>query len=207
MLHTKIKKNQNVIQFLLDFFPLILFFIAFKKSYLFSNFWIFQNKDPVIFASFVLCVSTILSFVLSLLLKIKINKFNLFSSIVVIVFSFFTFIFNNDQFIKIKITIINFSMALAIYIYCMIKKKSVIKIIFAGKIEMPEEKWMILDKRFFYMFLFIGIANEFCWRIFSTNVWVFYKVFIVLPLTFLFFLSQIPYFYKHSNLKEEINKS
>jgi|GEM_PF-3802747 len=202
----KNKKQGGFASAMVDFLPLALFFIAFKKAAVLGSFWIFKTSEPIIFASFVLAISTALSFAISFFMGIEINKFNMISSIVVVVFSMLTVVFNNPQFIKMKLTLINAGFAIFIYIYCLVKNKSVAQLMFAGKIEMPLKKWLVLDRRFFYMFWLIALANEFCWRGLSTQNWVIYKVFIVLPLMLLFFMGQMPFLYKYSNLKNEMVK-
>ena len=195
------KNNQNpssaLIQLALDFVPLLLFFISFKV-YPTSGF--FANKEPIIFASMILGIATFGSLIVSKLCGIKINKLNFYSSVIVVLFASLTIVFNNPNFIKIKITIINSSCAIFIYIFCLVKKKSFVKTIFDGKVEMTDQLWLKIDKRLFFMFVFMAIINEFCWRNFSTQVWVDYKVFVAMPLMMLFFALQIPYFKKHAKL-------
>ncbi len=187
-------KKQGLLQFLLDFTPIALFFIAFKVQ---PPIVFFNGKEPIIFASLVLGVATFFCLALSFLLRIKISKINMYSSFAVVLFSMLTIVFNNPNFIKVKITIINGSIALFIYLFCMITKKSFVKQIFDGKVVMQESLWLKLDKRFFYMFLAMAILNEICWRGFSTSVWVNYKVFVAMPVMMVFFAMQIPYLKKH----------
>jgi intracellular septation protein len=198
------KSRSQVINIILDFFPLLVFFICFKKADIFANFWIFKNKEPIIFASFALAIATALSVVIAKILKVKINKFNLFSSVIVIVFAGLTVFFNNPYFIKIKLTIVNLVFAFFIYLYCLITKKSLISKIFNEKVKMQNEKWLVLDKRFFYFFLLIALLNEIVWRGFSTKIWIIYKVFCALPLMLMFIMLQIPFLYKYSDIKKGV---
>ena len=195
--NAKIKTNtkkQDLLQFLLDFAPIALFFIAFKVR---PPIDFFNDKEPIIFASLVLGVATIFCLALSLFLKVKISKINMYSSFAVVLFSVLTIVFNNPDFIKVKITIINGTIAIFIYLFCMITKKSFVKQMFEGKVTMEEFLWLKLDKRFFYMFLVMAILNEICWRSFSTSTWVNYKVFVAMPIMMVFFAMQIPYLKKH----------
>ncbi|MDD9329883.1 MAG: septation protein IspZ, partial [Bartonella sp.] len=53
-------------------------------------------------------------------------------------------------------------------------------------------------------FIFLAVLNEIIWRNFSDNFWTNFKVFGVMPLTFLFMLTQMPLIIKHSkNLTKE----
>jgi len=194
---TKMKSQQSkkeMLKFIIDFIPLLLFFVAFKAS---PEVWVFSKSKPVIFATFVLMVSTVSCLVALKLLNLEINKLNMYSSFAVVAFGLLTLFFNNENFIKIKVTIVNIVIAFVFFYFSFIKKKSLVQGIFAGKIKMDLNKWLILDKRFMIMFVVIGISNEIFWRCFSTEFWVFYKVFLIAPITIVFLIFQFPFLKKY----------
>jgi intracellular septation protein len=188
-------KNSTLAKMILDFFPLVLFFLSYKIPVTFA---FFTPEKPIIFATFVLVISTILSLVLAKILRVKLDKINVYSSIAVVIFGGFTVFFNDERFIKIKLTIINglFSLILAGF---SIVKKPVLKSILGEKIEMyKEETWILLAWRFSAFFAVVAVLNEVIWRNFSTSFWVNYKVFLVLPLTFIFIALQLPFISKNA---------
>ncbi len=56
---------------------------------------------------------------------------------------------------------------------------------------LTEEGWKILTLRWALFFVFLAILNEVMWRGFSTDTWVAFKVFGIMPITFIFALAQI----------------
>lgn len=176
-----------VAKFFTDFFPLIVFFISFKLR---INFYIFSADQPIIFATFALMLATIFAIVLSLILKIQITPVTLYSGILIIVFGLLTVCFHNATFIKIKVTIINLLFA-ATLAAAAIRRKPVTKTIFAKSMTFTMSQWIKLDVIFACVFATVAIINESVWRNLSTEAWVFFKVFCVLPIMLVCFISAI----------------
>jgi intracellular septation protein len=72
-----------------------------------------------------------------------------------------------------------------------------IKYIFAQAFELTEAGWRKLTIRWGVFFLVLAVANEAVWRSTSTDTWVSFKVWGILPLIFLFALAQTPLVVKH----------
>lgn len=181
--------TKKKVKLLLDFAPVILFFVAFKKPLF--------GLQPLIFASIVLTVFTVIALLISYILKIKPDKLALYTNIGVIVFGILTIYFNNPEFIKAKLTIIN-SIFAFIMLYCYYTKKPIIKSMFAGKIEMEDNYWNALNLRFGLMFVVISILNLYFWKLTSDAVWVNFKTFGVLPIMIAFFAFQVRFILKFS---------
>ena len=90
-----------------------------------------------------------------------------------------------------KPTIINILFAI-ILVAGNYANKPLLKLLFGGTIKLQEEGWKILTKRWISFFIALAILNEFIWRTQTTDVWVNFKVFGILPLTFIFTLTQFP---------------
>jgi intracellular septation protein len=82
-------------------------------------------------------------------------------------------------------------------------KKGLIKYIFNNTIQLSDENWIKFSSRFAIFFLFLAILNEVIWRNFSEDFWVKFKVFGMLPITFLFITSQLPFLYKNKVEEEK----
>jgi intracellular septation protein len=67
---------------------------------------------------------------------------------------------------------------------------------------MEPRGWLVLTRRWVYFFLFLAALNEFIWRNYSTDIWVNFKVFGILPLTFAFMTLQMPLLKKHGALND-----
>ena len=119
-----------------------------------------------------------------------------FGAFIILVFGGLTIYFNNEVFFKMKPTIINIIFAIILYAGEVIKKP-LLKLLLSSALKLSEEGWSILTKRWIAFFIALGILNEIIWRTQSTDIWVNFKVFGILPITFLFTLSQFSLLKKH----------
>ena len=89
-----------------------------------------------------------------------------------------------------KPTIINLLFA-GILLVGNFMNKPLLKFLFSGALKLQDEGWNILSKRWVGFFISLAILNEIIWRTQSTDFWVTFKVFGILPLTFIFTIAQI----------------
>ena len=99
--------------------------------------------------------------------------------------------FNNPVFIYIKPTIINVLFGLALIFGRYFTNEPVLKKLMGKSISLTNEGWEILNKRWIYFFFGLAILNEFVWRTQSEEFWVNFKVWGLLPITFIFTGFQI----------------
>ncbi len=78
-------------------------------------------------------------------------------------------------------------------------KKNFLKIFFKGSLKLEEIGWNKLMYRWIGFFIFLAILNEIIWRTQSQEAWVNFKVWGILPLTFIFTAFQIPLINKYKN--------
>ena len=76
-------------------------------------------------------------------------------------------------------------------------KKPLLKILLGAALKLKEEGWRILTLRWIGFFIALAILNEIVWRTQSTDVWVNFKVFGILPITFFFTMIQFPLIKKY----------
>ena len=126
----------------------------------------------------------------------------LVSGIFVMVFGALTIYLQDEQFIKVKPTIVNALFAGAL-LGAAAFGKPIMKQLFDGAFDLTEKGWMVLTVRWGLFFIFLGVINEIVWRNFSTDFWVSFKLFGVMPLTMIFGLAQIPVLTKHAPPKAE----
>ncbi|ATO58034.1 septation protein A [Bartonella sp. 1-1C] len=210
---SNLKKNNNmqkkpslpILKFLLEMGPLVVFFLAnYKGEWLIKNIALFKDFDKPIFpatALFMIAITLALS--LSWFLTRVIPIIPLISGIFILVFGFLTLWLHDDTFIKMKPTIINglFSFILFGGLFF---KKPLLRYVFDSGLKIDESGWNKLTYNWAYFFIFLAVLNEIIWRNFSDNFWTNFKVFGVMPLTFLFMLTQMPLIIKHSkNLTKE----
>ncbi len=178
------KKNiEAACKFLCDYLPLIIFFAFFKLS---------NSTNPLLSATLAMMVTTLLALLTSFFLLKKIPKVALFSAAILGLFGGLTLFFHNELFIKIKPTVVNLALA-SILIFGFIKKKPLISYLVGQQIKMDVDAWLKLSLRWGIFFIFLAVLNEVIWRNFSTEFWVKFKVFGMMPISIIFTLSQTPF--------------
>jgi intracellular septation protein len=119
------------------------------------------------------------------------------TAIIVVVFGGLTLILHNDLFIKIKPTIL-YALFGAVLAGGLLFGKSFLGIVFDSLFHLTEQGWRKLTLRWALFFFALAVLNEIVWRNASTDAWVNFKVFGVLPLTFLFGALQYPLLRKYA---------
>ena len=96
-----------------------------------------------------------------------------------------------------KPTIINLLFAGALFFGKYFTQKPLLKVFFQNALNLEEEGWKKLNYRWIYFFIFVAILNEIVWRTQSEALWVNFKVWGLLPISFLFVASQVPLINKY----------
>jgi intracellular septation protein len=175
--------NPQIRRMLLDLGPLLIFFTSFKFLGIFAATGFFM-------------AAVLLSLGLGLVLEKKISPMPLFTALLVLIFGGLTIYLKNEMFIKIKVTVL-YSMFGAILIGGLLFNRLFIKYVFAQAFELDETGWRQLSWRWGIFFLGLALLNELVWRNASTDLWVDFKTWGVIPLIFLFALAQTPFVMKH----------
>ena len=174
----------SFIKLFIDIGPLAVFFIYYKVS------------GDLIEAILPLMVATVISVVISYILEKKIPIMPTLGAGIVIIFGGLTIIFDNKIFIFMKPTIINIIFAAILY-GGIILKKPLLKYLLGSALKLEEEGWSILTQRWAAFFIALAVLNEIVWRTMSEEFWVSFKVFGILPITFIFTMTQFPLIKKY----------
>ncbi len=137
-----------------------------------------------------LIITSLFSLVVIYFLKHKLPKSMVFSNIILLIFGGITVFSGNPMFIKIKPTILYLSFA-CILLYDLIAKKALLKHLFGQAFEFDDKTYLNLSKQWLAFFIFCAILNELIWRNFSEGIWVSFKTFGVLGLTFALTITQV----------------
>ena len=136
------------------------------------------------------------SFSVSLWIERRVPAMPLVTAVVVLVFGTLTLVLHDDLFIKLKPTIVN-SLFAAVLAFGLLTKRNFLQIVLGTVLALDETGWRKLTLRWAVFFVVLAVINEIVWRNFSTDTWVSFKVFGIMPLTLLFSLAQVPLLTKH----------
>jgi intracellular septation protein len=179
-------------KFLFDFFPILLFFLAYKLGDIY--------------------VATIAAMLSSLALvlwgRIRVGHFEkmpLITLVTLVVLGSATLIFRNEAFIKWKPTVIYWLLGLGFLLSQWIGSKPAIQRIAEQGIQLNAIAWSRLNLSWVFFFIGMGCLNIYVMQNFDTDTWVNFKLFGSMGLTFLFVLGQSVYMIRHRINVEETN--
>ena len=175
-----------VIKFVTDFGPLLIFFTIY-----------FTNNHDLKVAIPPFIIATLIALIVVYLLEKKIPMVPLTSGILITLFGGLTLYFDNKIFFYMKPTIINLLFAAVLFFGKYFTQKPLLKIFFQNALNLEDEGWKKLNYRWIGFFIFVAILNEIVWRTQSEPFWVNFKVWGLLPISFLFAASQVPLINKY----------
>ena len=178
--------HRPIIKFIADFGPLLIFFIIYLSN---------NNNLRLAIPPFI--IATIIALITVYFLEKKIPMVPLTSGILITLFGGLTLYFDNKIFFYMKPTIINLLFAGVLFFGKYFTKKPLLKIFFQNAFNLEDKGWEKLNYRWIYFFIFVAFLNEIVWRTQSEVVWVNFKVWGLLPITFLFTASLIPIINKY----------
>ncbi len=172
--------NKSLLKFVTDFGPLAIFLYIYYSS----------GKDIKV-ALIPFIVATIIALAIVWFLEKRVPLVPLFGGILITLFGGLTIYFNNPIFIYVKPTIINILFGLALLFGKYFTSEPILKKILGNAFNLTEEGWKILTNRWMYFFFLLALLNEIVWRTQSEEFWVNFKVWGLLPITFVFTAFQI----------------
>ena len=167
---------KGILKLIIDIGPLAIFFVFYTKSNLQSAILPFM-------------IATIIAILISYIVDKKLPIMPTVGAAIILLFGGLTIYFDNEVFFKMKPTIINILFATILYAGILLKKP-LLQYLLGAALKLKDEGWSILTKRWISFFIALAILNEIIWRTQSTDIWVNFKVFGILPITFIFTLTQ-----------------
>ena len=202
----KKKEINPLLKLALELGPLLVFFFANARGE-----WLAERfptlaafGGPIFIATGLFMIATAIALAASWSLTRTLPMMPLVSGVVVFVFGGLTLYLQDDVFIKMKPTIINTLFA-AVLLGGLVFGKSLLGYVFDSAFSLDDEGWRKLTLRWGLFFLLLAILNEIVWRSFSTDFWVAFKVWGIMPITLAFTFSQMPLIMRHS-LDEKFQK-
>jgi intracellular septation protein len=179
------KKHLNpILKLVLDIGPLVLFFAANAKLGIFA-------------ATATFMAAALIALAVGYVMTHRIEIMTVITAVIVVIFGSLTLVLHDATFIKLKPTIIYLLFG-GTLLAGLLLGKSLLGLLFDQMFQLTDEGWRKLTWRWTWFFFALAILNEIVWRNFSTDVWVSFKLFGVVPLTFLFGAAQMPLIKKYS---------
>ncbi len=188
---TRKKQLNPALKLALDIGPLILFFAA-------------NAKFGIYAATGAFMAAVLIALAVSYVLTKHLAVMPLVTAVIVLVFGGLTLVLHDDLFIKLKPTIIYVLFAGAL-VGGLVFDKPLLGMVFDSVFHLREEGWRKLTWRWALFFFALAILNEIVWRTQTTDFWVSFKLFGVVPLTFLFAALQVPLITKYSTESNKQN--
>lgn len=165
---------------LIDFFPIILFFAAFKVWGIYA-------------ATAVAIVATIIQIAYLRIKNGKVETMQWISLGVIVVFGGASLLFQDETYIKLKPTVLYWLMGGALLVGHVIFKKNLLKKLMGAQLQLPEQVWTQLNWAWTAFFALMGVLNLWIARVFETDTWVNFKMFGGMGLMLLFVIGQALY--------------
>ena len=208
-------------KFLLDFFPVVLFFIVYKfygdlppqlvesaNQLPFVSVDPKEPKDAIYFATLTIILATIVQNISHWFVFKKLEKMHIISLGILIIFGSMTLALKDPLFIKWKVSIFNWVFATVIIGSQFIGKKPLIERMMAHAIEVPKNIWKNINFTWGIFFALVGVVNIYVAYNYSEETWVDFKLFGILGMTIVFMIAQGIYLAKHAVIDDadESNK-
>jgi intracellular septation protein len=186
------RKLNPILKLVLEIGPLILFFLANARGEKIAEKYpaVAALGGAIFFATATFIVATVLALIVSLALTRRLPLMPFVTAIVVVVFGGLTLWLKNDTFIKLKPTII-YCLFGGVLLGGLAFGKSFIGYVFDSVFRLTDEGWRKLTLRWGLFFLGLAVLNEIVRHYATTDQWVTFKVFGVLPLTMIFAVAQV----------------
>lgn len=175
-----------------DFIPLIVFFVVYKTVDIYA-------------ATGALMATTCLQLLIQWLKHKKLEKMHLVTLVLVLFFGGLTMFFQNDAFIKWKVTAVNGLFALALLVSRYGFGKNLIQQMLGKEMTVADGIWDRVNLAWVGFFTGCGLLNIYVAFSLSQEIWVNFKVFGLLGLTFLFTLATALYLYRHVPASDKTN--
>jgi len=200
---------------LFDVFPIILFFFVYRwgdgnpetaraltDHYLgsfMSGGAVVGTHGPLLLATAAAIVATVLQVLVELIRRKPIGITLWMTLAVIVIFGGLTIYFNNDNFIKLKPTVLYWCFATALLVSRYVLKKNAMRALMGSQFSLPERIWNKLDVAWVLFFVCMGLLNLFvAFVLFKDNngAWVNFK-FASIGISFVFIIIQSIYLSKH----------
>ncbi|MGC6512132.1 MAG: inner membrane-spanning protein YciB [Parvibaculales bacterium] len=161
-----------------EIIPLCVFFFAYEHGGLF-------------YAAMATLSATVLSLVAYWLVEKRVARFVIFSTVLSGAMTITAVLVQEDLLIKVQPSVFSFVLSFVL-LGGLMRNKAMMEVFFGTQFNLTPETWRLLSLRWGLFFLFAALANELAWRVLSEQHWVYFRVFVMPPLTGGFMLAMLP---------------
>ena len=162
---------------ILDFFPILLFFGAYKLADIYT-------------ATGVLMAATVVQMAIIYAMERKLQAMQKATLVLILLFGTLTLVLHDDRFIKWKPTVLYWLFALTLTVSVLFLKRNLIRALMQEQVELPEPVWSRLNASWIAFFTVMGVLNLYVAYSYSEEAWVNFKLYGGMGLMFLFVLAQ-----------------
>ena len=184
---------------LFDFFPIILFFVAYK-----------MHDDPhqgFMVATAVIIAATAVQVLVMWLRERRVEKMHVVVLVIVVVFGGITLALDDEIFLKWKPTVVNWLFALVFLGSEFIGAKNVVRRLMDARVTLPDRVWTRLNVSWVLFFVGCGALNLYVVYNYDTDTWVDFKLFGLMGLTLVFVLGQGVYMMRHMPAEDDAGEA
>lgn len=190
-----------MLKFIYDFLPIIIFFGTYKLT-----------DNDIYAATTAAIIATLIHSAIQWFMHKKLENQHIINLVVILFFGGLTLLFQDDTFIKWKVTVINWIFGLVLLGSQFVGKKNIIQRQLGEAIQLPESIWVRLNMMWVAFFMFCGLLNLYVAFYYGAEltaearqaIWVDFKMYGMLGLTFAFMIFQIFYLQRHILVEEII---
>ncbi len=179
---------RQLLKFAVEIGPLVVFFVV-------------NGRAGIMPATAAFMAATAVAVPTSWWLERKLPVMPLVSGVFVLGFGGLTLLLDDETFIKLKPTIVNLLFA-AILLGGQAMNLRLLPKLLGSVLQMAERGWRILTLRWAVFFVVLAVLNEIVWRTQTTEVWIQFKLFGIMPLTIAFSLAQLPLIARYQTTEE-----
>jgi len=179
---------------LFDFFPILLFFAAFKLSD--------DPKEGILVATAVAIAASMVQVALYWWKYHRVEKMHLVTLALILVLGGATLVLKDEMFIKWKPTAVNWLFGMVFLASQFVGNRPLVQRMMESNIQLPAPIWLRLNTSWVAFFTAMGFANLYVVYNFDTDTWVNFKLFGLMGLTFAFVIVQAIYLTRHIKTEE-----
>lgn len=180
---------------LFDFFPILLFFLAYKGS-----------GDDIYVATAVAIAATAVQIAVHWYRYKRLENMHLITFALLVLFGGATLLLQDELYIKWKPTVINWLFGLSFFASHFIGDRPIVQRMMGQAVSLPRPVWTRLNLLWTLFFVAMGVINLYVVYNFDTATWVNFKLFGIIGLTLIFILAQSMYVARHITQDRDVGK-